>query len=152
MELNQQIEEIVKKHFADERFFIVLVKSTISKIRSKITILVDTDEGITIDELGTLSREIEGDLDTLIPSAFTLEVSSPGIDFPLSSERQFRKNIGRDVSLLLADGSISEGKLSEVSAYGMTILPKTKKKKEEVLPQKFEFSQIKQAKVVVSFK
>lgn len=152
MELNQQIEEVVKNHFVDERFFVVQVKATLSKIRSKVTVLVDTDEGITIDELGKLSRSLDTELDTLIPSAFTLEVSSPGVDFPLSMPRQFKKNVGRDIQVTLQDGNLAEGTLSEVKEEGVILTPKKKKKKEEPTPLEIPFEQIKLAKVVISFK
>lgn len=59
----------------------------------------DAEGEVDVDTIATLSRELESALDDAdpIPGRYTLEVTSPGIDRPLSSPRDFRRNIGRDV-------------------------------------------------------
>ncbi len=71
-----------------------------------VRIFVDTDGGITLDQCVTLSREISDALDRrdLIPGRYRLEVSSPGLDRPLRSLRDFQRNLGRQVRIkYLAD-------------------------------------------------
>ncbi|MFP4635606.1 MAG: ribosome maturation factor RimP [Nitriliruptoraceae bacterium] len=59
----------------------------------------DAEGEVDVDTIAALSRELESVLDDAdpIPGRYTLEVSSPGIDRPLSSPRDFRRNLGRDV-------------------------------------------------------
>ena len=64
-------------------------------------IVVDVDGGITLDQCVQLSREISDLLDTqdLITGRYRLEVSSPGLDRPLKTERDFKRNLGRKVRI-----------------------------------------------------
>jgi ribosome maturation factor RimP len=64
-------------------------------------IIVDVDGGITLDQCVQLSREISDLLDTqdLITGRYRLEVSSPGLDRPLKTERDFKRNLGRKVRI-----------------------------------------------------
>lgn len=66
-----------------------------------LSIFVDTETGITIDQVAFLTREIEGilDLEDPIPGRYRLEVSSPGIGRPLTEKWQYRKNIGRQLQV-----------------------------------------------------
>ena len=153
MELTEQIRNLLTPFLEDDHYFIVDVKASVSKLRSKITILLDADAGIGIDDLGKLSRAIETELEGIMDSAFTLEVSSPGIDTPLTFERMYTKNIGRMLTIKMHDDTAQKAKLLEVTAKGITVLKeKLKKQKEQPMPQKIAFDDIKEAKVVVSFK
>lgn len=64
-------------------------------------IFVDTDSGITLDQCVNLSREISDRLDIkdLIAGRYRLEVSSPGLDRPLKTKRDFERNIGRKIKI-----------------------------------------------------
>jgi ribosome maturation factor RimP len=70
-----------------------------------LSIFVDTDTGITLEQVANITREIEGilDLEDPIHGRYRLEVSSPGIDRPLTELWQFRKNIGRWLRVLYND-------------------------------------------------
>ena len=63
--------------------------------------IVDIEGGITLDQCVELSREISDLLDTqdLIAGRYRLEVSSPGLDRPLKTERDFKRNLGRKVRI-----------------------------------------------------
>ena len=65
-------------------------------------IYVDTDEGISLDQCAALSRQISDLLDTrdLISDRYRLEVSSPGLDRPLKTERDFKRNLGRTAKVI----------------------------------------------------
>jgi ribosome maturation factor RimP len=90
----EQITELLQPYLEDDRIFIVEVKVGEGKIRQTITILLDTDEGIKIEECASISRRLAHFIETneLIKDAYNLEVSSPGIDQPLLLKRQYVKN------------------------------------------------------------
>lgn len=69
-----------------------------------IEILVDGDEGVSIDEIVRISRHVEHNLDRE-EADFSLNVSSAGVGNPLLLPRQFRKNIGRTLKVTKTDGS-----------------------------------------------
>lgn len=64
-------------------------------------IFVDMDGGIKLDQCAALSRAISDLLDTrdLIPGKYRLELSSPGLDRPLKTPRDFQRNLGRKVKI-----------------------------------------------------
>tara|TARA_B100000809_G_scaffold22902_1_gene20075 strand:+ start:41264 stop:41725 length:462 start_codon:yes stop_codon:yes gene_type:complete len=79
---------------------------------NKISIIIDGDEGVPLNECIRISRAVETDLDRE-EEDFSLEVSSPDITKPLVVLRQYKKNIGRALSVKTEEGKF-EGKLSEV--------------------------------------
>ena len=116
MELKAKIKELVNNMIDQEKYFLVDIQATSAGSRGKLVVLLDGDEGIDIDVCGEVSRQL-GQLieeQDLMPEAYILEVSSPGIDFPLQSVRQYRKNIGREVKILLQDGKEVKGHLLTV--------------------------------------
>ena len=136
--------------------------------RIKVTILLDSDTGITIDECAQISRQLGSQMDELNffgESPFTLEVSSPGVDSPLTFRRQYVRNVGRQLTVTLVDGGIRKGRLESVADDHIVLdiqpekISKTKKKKEALLtaeapagPTPVPFAQIKKAAVDVLFK
>lgn len=81
-------------------------------LENKISIIIDGDEGVPLNECIRISRAVESELDRE-EEDFSLEVSSPDITRPLIVFRQFKKNIGRTLSVRTAEEKI-EGKLVEV--------------------------------------
>ena len=68
-----------------------------------LTIVIDKETGVTIDDCEKLHRAIDGPLDELDPieSSYTLNVSSPGIDRPLKTERDYKRNMNKKISVKL---------------------------------------------------
>jgi ribosome maturation factor RimP len=68
--------------------------------------------------------------------------------------RQYHKNIGRDLSIKLADGKVKEGKLLAVNDSAITIEEKVKEKgkKVQLVESQIEFNHIVETKVLISFK
>lgn len=68
-----------------------------------LTIVIDKDGGVTINDCETLHRAIDQPLDELDPidCAYTLNVSSPGIDRPLKTERDYKRNLNKKISVKL---------------------------------------------------
>jgi ribosome maturation factor RimP len=155
-ELRRAIEELVEKHLPDESHFLVDVKVEEKSGKTRVLILIDSDQGVTIEACAKVSRAVSEELEAkeMVEEAYVLEVSSPGLDFPLSSKRQYQKNIGRELKLTLTSGVEISGKLLEVEAEKVKLLVKKKEKgkkatEEEVL---FPFEEIKKSIVQVSFK
>jgi ribosome maturation factor RimP len=151
MALKEAVIKFLEEIISTTDFYLVDVVVSDSKIRKKITVYVDSDEGITIDQCGKVSQELGKELEEIIDVAFVLEVSSPGADSPLKFERQYIKNIGRILKVLLLDLTELKGTLVQVSEGKITIEPEAKKKiKPEAVTVPIE--EIKEAKVVISFK
>ncbi len=81
----------------------------------RITVIADGDDPLDLDTVATLSRSASDLLDGLDSTAgrYVLEVSSPGVDRPLTSAKHFRRARSRKVELVLADGSRLTGRLGE---------------------------------------
>jgi ribosome maturation factor RimP len=132
---------------------------------NNVIVFLDADTGITIDTCIRINRALHKQIEenALFPNGdFALEVSSPGIDEPLKLHRQYKKNIGRTVEVILNDETKKQGKLTEVNNDEITIEEtenKTKKghshgNKERQLNSKktnILFNQIKHTKVLVTF-
>ena len=155
--LKQVVEEIVEKHLPDENHFIVEVALSEKAGKTQLNILMDADQGVTIQACGRLSRAVSEELEAkdIMPEAYVLEVSSPGVDYPLNSRRQFQKNIGRELKVTLTDGTEVKGKLLEVSDAGVKLLVKKKKEKGKKATEEelsYAFEEMKKSIVQVSFK
>jgi ribosome maturation factor RimP len=80
--------------------------------RTVVRVVVDADGGITLDDIAAVSREVSAALDEPDGAAFgtgpyTLEVTSPGVDRPLTQERHWRRNVGRLVTVRIGDRSLT---------------------------------------------
>ena len=154
-DLKHVILDLVKKHLPDEAHFIVEVKIDRVADKTKILILVDADQGMTIAACASLSRALSGELETneQLDEAYTLEVSSPGLDYPLTEKRQYQKNIGRSLKVYLVSGEEVVGKLKEVEALGikLVVTKKEKGKKSVEEEQSISLNDIKKSIVQVSF-
>ena len=152
-EVKQKIDRLLEPLLENDKFFVVDIKVSLSKVYSKVTILLDSDEGIKIDECTAISRQLGTDIDEMMPEKYTLEVSSPGVDYPLKSERMYRKNIGRNLKVIQNDGSEIKGILESIDAEQITIIEDKKRKKSEaIVPVSIRLINIKESEVIVSFK
>jgi ribosome maturation factor RimP len=156
MRLEKQIEAKILELLDDEKLFVVEISVGLAKPGSKVLVLLDGDEGVSIEACAKLSRGLGRWLEeeNLIDTAYQLEVSSPGVDYPLSSERQFRKNIGRQIKIQGFDNFNRRGKLIEWSAEGLKIEEEVKEKgkKAQLNEVLIPFTEIKKCNVLVSFK
>ncbi len=154
-DLKHVILDLVEKHLPDEEHFFVEVKIDRVADKTKILILVDADQGMTIAACASLSRALSGELETneLLEEAYTLEVSSPGLDYPLTEKRQYQKNIGRTLKVFLLSGEEVSGKLKEVEEQGikLVVTKKEKGKKSVEEEHSFSFKELKKSIVQVSF-
>jgi ribosome maturation factor RimP len=82
----------------------------------RITVIADGDTALDLDTVAALSRSASSLLDAVdsIEGGYVLEVSSPGVDRPLTSEKHFRRARGRKVEVALTDGTQLTGRVGEV--------------------------------------
>jgi ribosome maturation factor RimP len=135
----------------DPDYFIVdlSVKPT-----NNIKVFVDADHGATIGRLTKLNKDLYKWLEeNMFPNGdFSIEVSSPGLEEPLKLHRQYVKNIGRPVEVLLNDGMKKEGKLVSVSENEIIIEEeKGKGKKKEFIQHSILKTDIKSTKIQIKF-
>jgi len=122
---------------------------------NNIKIFVDADHGISIDKLAHYNRSLYRQIEEsgLFPNNdFSLEISSPGLDEPLKLRRQYLKNIGRYIEVILKSGIKKEGKLIAASDEGIVVEEEIgNKKKKEILQHSLLFDDIKTTKIQIKF-
>ncbi len=156
MNIEKRVTELVEEKIAEiarPDLFLVDVKM---HANGKLVILLDGDKGIGISECAAVSRYVGFKLEeeNTIETAYNLEVSSPGIDMPLTLLRQYTKNMGRELAIKMADGSKKEGKLTALTEDAITIEEKIKEKgkKAGIIESVIPIDQITETKVLISFK
>lgn len=151
--LIQTLTDMVLELIQDEpSYFLVEIRI---KPTNNVKIYLDGDQGITIEKCISINRPLYKKLEAmgLFPNDdFSLEVSSPGLDEPLKLHRQYVKNAGRPVEVLLLDGTKVEGKMTLVTETDITVEEtRGKNKKKEVITHLFPFNNIKSTKLQVVF-
>ena len=152
MDVVEKIKDLANAHLKDPAQFVVDV--VLSKHKPyKVTVILDGDNGITIDDCSLLSRALSEDLDTidLIKDNYTLEVGTPGLDQPLKLKRQYAKNVGRELKVHQKDKTIVTGLLTEIDEDKIVLDVRGSKKK-ELIKTEIPFSEIEKAIIIVSFK
>lgn len=83
----------------------------------RILVIADGDNGLDLDTAATLSRSASALLDGMdtLDDHYVLEVSSPGVDRPLTGAKHFRRARGRKVDVVLSDGSTLTGRVGETT-------------------------------------
>jgi len=156
MNIDSQIQAIEQKVMAlidpDPENFLVEIKI---RPGNNIKIFVDADRGMSIDKLAQYNRSLYRQIEEsgLFPNNdFSLEISSPGLDEPLKLRRQYLKNIGRQVEIVLKSGIKMEGKL--INAAGDEIVieeEKGNKKKKEIIQHSLSYDDIKTTKIQIKW-
>jgi len=125
-------------------FYLEDVTITSAGRRSMLTIIVDGDTHLSLDQVTSATKaisEIVESLQSLGDTPFTLEVTSPGLDRPLTKPRHWRKNIDRLVKVVLLDGKEIKGRIKAASEDSAT-----------VDQSEINFTEIKRASLEVEFK
>lgn len=148
----EYIKELVSRELSDEYF---VVSITVKK-DNRIEIVIDGDNGVSIQKCIDVSRNIEKNLDRESED-FELNVSSYGIGKPLKLYRQYVKNIGQNVEVSKNDEKPVSGILTEVDPDFFVITYESieregKKKRKVSKTQKFLFSENPVVKNIISFK
>ncbi|WP_051360181.1 ribosome maturation factor RimP [Adhaeribacter aquaticus] len=152
----ENIRQLLTGTIPENDLFIVGVHVSDSAVKQKVTIILDGDNGVSIDQCAIVSRRLSKRIAEAygeeIP--YTLEVTSPGADQPLLYPRQYKRHVGRRLKVTLKDGSEKTGKLEEVTSAGLTLLEETKEKgkKITITPAQLAFEEIDKSHIVISFK
>lgn len=142
----QLIKDLTNTHLeGTDRFAVSVAVRSDNRIR----IFIDSDTHVLIEHCIELSKFIESQLDRESED-FELNVSSSGLDQPYKLSRQYIKNIGREVSVLLKDNTKIEGTLTAADDKEFSVNAVTKIKK--VITEtthKFLYSDIKETKEII---
>ena len=93
--------------------------------RKLVRVVVDADSGVGLDDIATVSRQVAAELDEqdeVLGGPYTLEVTSPGVDRPLTTARHWRRAHLRGVEITLADGSSLSGRVGRAGEDVVRVL------------------------------
>ena len=131
------------------------VRMTVAGKRRLLRVIVDSDSGLSLDDAADVSRDISAVLDAgnvLGEVPYTLEVSSPGVDRPLTEPRHWRRARGRLVRVKVAGEGSVEGRLLAADADGVTLgLADAKGVKDAGPERRFRYDELGAGSVQVEF-
>ena len=140
----EEISAVITPALSDLGFYLEDVTITSAGRRSMLTVIVDGDTHLSLDQVTVATKaisEIVENIQSLGQTPFTLEVTSPGLDRPLTKPRHWRKNIDRLVKIVLLDGKEIKGRVKDATEISATV-------DEQVV----KFSDIKRATLEIEFK
>ena len=149
-EIIEKIRQLAEPLLEGTDMFIINIKI---KPINNIKLYIDADEGLSIKKSAEINRKLYHliEAEQIFPDGdFSLEVSSPGVDEPLTQERQYRKNIGRTVLVTPVEGADVLGVLKEVTEEKLVLEVKVHKKKETTMVE-MPLSDIKKTVVQIIF-
>jgi ribosome maturation factor RimP len=144
MSLNEDISAAIRPIIeASGNYLEELTITSAGKVKI-LTVIVDSDSHLNLDQITAVTKEISEVIETLEElgdSAFTLEVTSPGIDRPLTKPRHWRKNFDRLVKITMTSGKDIQGRIGEATETNVL-----------VGDQKVSFEDINRAVLEIEFK
>jgi ribosome maturation factor RimP len=123
--LGSAIESVVRDAVADVGFDLESLEEVRIGQRWVIRVIVDSDAGVGLDDIAAVSRAVSQALDErdeLMAGPYTLEVTSPGVDRPLTHPRHWRRNRLRLVRAALVGGGELIGRIGDCDDEGVTLL------------------------------
>lgn len=151
----QQVTELLADEFARAGYEVDAV--VIDSRTRRITVTADGDEPLDLDTAAELSRAASTLLDDLDTGdeAYFLEVTSPGVDRPLTAEKHFRRARGRLVDITLADGGTVSGRLGGLAGGGVDpivdMIVRDARNRSALTVRQIPLADIRQAVVQVEF-
>ena len=137
---------------AEKDLFLVEIRI---KPTNNVKVYIDGDQGVSVEKLVYYNRKMARQLEeeAVFPDGdFSLELSSPGLDEPLKMHRQYVKNVGRPVEVVMLDGIKQEGVLKAAGEEAIELEMTTGKGKKMVVSQlTIPFIQIKTTKIQIKF-
>ena len=144
MSNKEQVLAVITPAIESLGFYIEDITITSAGKRSMLTVIVDGDTHLSLDQVTVATKaisEIVENLPTLGNNPFTLEVTSPGLDRPLTKPRHWRKNQDRLIKIILNDGKEVTGRIKDSNESSVT-----------VDQQEISFADIKRATLEIEFK
>ena len=119
-----RLAEVLTAPLAALGYDVEAVELTAAGKRRMLRVAVDQDGGVTMDDIAEATREVSrvlDEVDVLGEQPYTLEVTSPGTDRPLTLPRHWRRNEGRLVKVSTADGSTLTGRITGSDDQGADV-------------------------------
>ena len=123
-----RLSELVAPEVAAVGYDLEDLSVTAAGKRSVVRVVVDKDGGVTLDDVADVSRTISDVLDRvdesepgLLGATYVLEVSSPGVDRPLTEPRHWRRNVRRLVTATLREGEPVTGRVTAADDDAVTL-------------------------------
>lgn len=151
MSLTQSITDLISPAVTEAGFFLEEVQIASPGSHRIVTCIVDGQTPLNLDQVTVASRLISELLDSadfMGETPFTLEVTSPGVDRPLTQPRHWTKNLTRLIKVTLSDGTITTGRLTEFNEVNATLVENIKGRLKE---HTVVFADIKRAVVEIEF-
>ncbi len=150
-EITEKVHAMLAPLIEGTDIFVVSIKV---KPINNIKVYLDADSGFSIEKCSSVNRKLYGQIEAtqMFPDGdFSLEVSSPGVDEPLLQHRQYKKNVGRKVTVTDSEGVEKTGILKEVTDEHITLEIKPAKQKDSLIITQIPFSNIKKTVVQIIF-
>lgn len=155
--IEDKLKTILEAKFLEEEFsdcYIIDIKQN----NTKVQVFIDSDNDLSLGRCTKISRYLESIIDekNWLGPKYVLEVSSPGADKPLVV-RQYKKHIGRNVSIELTDdhkhvkGELKEVGDDKLCVFYIEVHKEKKKKIKTEVNRWIDFSNINKIKVIISF-
>ena len=148
-----KIVQLTEEKLREDQFIVDLTVSQANQI----IVLLDGENSLTIDDCIQISRHIESSLNR-DEEDFELQVSSSGLGQPFKVYRQYVKNLGQEVQVVLKSGQKQEGRLKDVNESGFDLETSKNekvegKKKKQLVTRtcRFSFDEIKTVKNIIKF-
>jgi ribosome maturation factor RimP len=119
-----RIADVIRPVVAAAGMDLESVRVTAAGRRRLLRVVVDSDRGVSLDDAAAISRNLSAALDSVAVMGdfpYTLEVSSPGVDRPLTDVRHWRRAVGRLVRVPVADSGAVAGRVLSADADGVTL-------------------------------
>ena len=122
---------------------------------NRVRVFIDKDSGITISTCAGFNRRLRSyfEEEGILGDNYSLEVSSPGLNQPFKVHRQYVKNIGKQLEVVLGNGSRKEGKLVNVNSDNIILEAETTKGDKNGTPVstfQIQFAEINKTTVVIT--
>jgi ribosome maturation factor RimP len=150
MALKDSIADAIRPAVENAGFFLEDVFTSNPGNHRIVTCMIDGISPLSLDEVTVVSREISAILDEspLLTEAFTLEVTSPGIERPLTLPRHWTKNLTRIIKVTLSDDTEVSGRLTEFDETRAILIENIKGR---MKTHEVAFADIKRAHVEIEF-
>lgn len=151
MALTDSIAELIEPAVSAQGFYLEEVQLVSPGKHRIVTCIVDGEISLNLDQVTSVSRAISELLDEapiMGDTPFTLEVTSPGVDRPLTKPRHFAKNVDRLLKITKTDGEVVTGRITSNTESEVVLSVVSKKETTEVT---VAISDIKRAVVEIEF-